>query len=175
VYSNTIFLSCLARNAQNTLTCKHSICDPCTVMHGCTPLTEPWSFSPTECPLCGSSNDVVFRLKPYAAGDTMPEYWWRKSLRHHGAQSTRDAIEAACTHYRLFRYCCWKPLWRFTHIWDILQGWIGDRWLLCLFTEVHSSGEASPQPATNPAELILHTWRRHQKVYSKMLSPASEA
>lgn len=68
VYSNVFCLSCLGREAQNTLSCGHSFCEPCTMIHGSTPPTECWTFSPSRCPLCKEPNGVAFRMKPYTAG-----------------------------------------------------------------------------------------------------------
>ena len=67
-YSNTTCLSCIARGPDNTLSCRHSLCDPCVVIHGQTTLEEPWNFILETCPLCNIPNKVNFVLKPYTAG-----------------------------------------------------------------------------------------------------------
>ena len=67
-YSNTTCLSCIARGPDNTLSCRHSLCDTCVVIHGRTTLEEPWNFILETCPLCNIPNKVNFVLKPYTAG-----------------------------------------------------------------------------------------------------------
>lgn len=68
VYSNVFCLSCFGREAQNTLTCGHSLCESCTMIHDKTPLPESWTRSPSACPLCLEPNRISFRIKPYTAG-----------------------------------------------------------------------------------------------------------
>ena len=68
MFSNTTCLSCLARSPQNSFNCGHSFCDSCVMIHGSTPITEPWCYTMGVCPLCGSSNDATFNFKPYTAG-----------------------------------------------------------------------------------------------------------
>ncbi|KAE9373848.1 hypothetical protein N431DRAFT_456575 [Stipitochalara longipes BDJ] len=65
-YSTKICLACLARQAQSTLTCGHSLCEPCTLIHGKTP--EFWNRWPRKCPLCQEPNEIHFQEKPYTAG-----------------------------------------------------------------------------------------------------------
>jgi hypothetical protein len=67
-YSNTTCLLCIARGPDNTLSCHHSLCDPCIIIYSRTTLEEPWNFILETCPLCNNSNKVNFILKPYTAG-----------------------------------------------------------------------------------------------------------
>jgi hypothetical protein len=67
-YSNTTCLSCIARGPDNTLSCRHALCDTCVIIHGRTTLEEPWNFILEICPLCNIPNKVNFVLKPYTAG-----------------------------------------------------------------------------------------------------------
>jgi hypothetical protein len=67
-YSNTTCFSCIARGPDNTLSCRHTLCDPCIIVHGRTTLEEPWNFILETCPFCNFPNKVNFILKPYTAG-----------------------------------------------------------------------------------------------------------
>jgi len=66
--SNRTCFVCLARRPENTLTCGHSLCDPCTIAYGVAPLNEPWNLLVAACPLCNTPNELNFILKPYTAG-----------------------------------------------------------------------------------------------------------
>ena len=69
IFNNKTCLSCIARPPEdNILDCGHALCDSCTVIHGHAALEEPWNFILDTCPLCGTSNEVNFLLKPYTAG-----------------------------------------------------------------------------------------------------------
>ena len=61
-------LTCLARRPENFLSCGHSLCDPCTIIHGSASCSEPWNISLRTCPLCNVPNIFNFVLKPYTAG-----------------------------------------------------------------------------------------------------------
>jgi hypothetical protein len=67
IYSNTTCLSCIARAPENTLSCRHSLCDPCTIIYGQEGYNEPWKFILKKCPLCSTPNSAIFTLKPYIA------------------------------------------------------------------------------------------------------------
>jgi hypothetical protein len=64
----TSCLACIAREPENTLSCKHCLCDPCIFIHGKKTRDEPWTFTLSKCPLCQYPNQIVFDLKPYTAG-----------------------------------------------------------------------------------------------------------
>ena len=68
LFSNHTCFSCLARPPENTLTCDHSLCDICTMSHGCELVNDPWTFQIQTCPFCNVSNQVAFKLKPATAG-----------------------------------------------------------------------------------------------------------
>lgn len=69
-YSASICLSCLARAPKraNTLSCRHSFCDPCIIIHGKPRPTDPWEYCLHACPLCQLPNERDVSLKPYTAG-----------------------------------------------------------------------------------------------------------
>jgi hypothetical protein len=67
-YSYQHCFSCFARGPENTLSCRHSLCDTCTIIHGDTEVNDPWKFILPTCPLCSLPNLIEFRLKPYTAG-----------------------------------------------------------------------------------------------------------
>jgi hypothetical protein len=50
------------------LTCGHSFCESCVVIHGVPIPKDPWSFSLDTCPLCQNRQVCRIRLKPYTAG-----------------------------------------------------------------------------------------------------------
>ena len=68
LYSNVTCISCLARRPENPLSCRHSFCDPCIVIHRQMYLEEPWRFVLSTCPLCEVANSTPVQIKPYTAG-----------------------------------------------------------------------------------------------------------
>jgi len=68
LYSHTTCFSCFARKCENTLSCRHSLCDTCIIIYGLTEPNDPWKFTLPACPLCDIPNLINFKLKPYTAG-----------------------------------------------------------------------------------------------------------
>lgn len=68
IYSNRNCLSCFARAPEDTLQCRHSMCEPCIMAYCEASDTEPSIFWPRQCPLCGEPNDRKFEHKPSTAG-----------------------------------------------------------------------------------------------------------
>jgi hypothetical protein len=68
IYSNRRCLSCFARTPEDTLQCRHSLCEPCIIAYGESSEAEPWTFWLGECPLCGEPNESKFEHKPPTAG-----------------------------------------------------------------------------------------------------------
>jgi hypothetical protein len=68
MYSNTTCYSCFARSPENTLDCHHSLCTQCTMTYGSSSVAEPWTFWPSNCPLCDEPNEEKFAQKPDTAG-----------------------------------------------------------------------------------------------------------
>ncbi len=66
--SNEDCYTCLARRPEKTLPCGHSLCELCIVCHGRSSLAEPDTVDFNECPLCGHTEAVTFKLKPPTAG-----------------------------------------------------------------------------------------------------------
>jgi len=68
IYSNKICFPCMARPAENTLTCNHVFCTPCIMEHGKANEAEPSTFWVAHCPLCCEPNNINFNFKPPTAG-----------------------------------------------------------------------------------------------------------
>ena len=69
IYNYKSCFACTVRGAENTLSCRHSLCDPCVMIHRrTTPLDDPWKFTLDKCPLCQGPNTIKFTIKPYTAG-----------------------------------------------------------------------------------------------------------
>ena len=50
------------------MTCRHAICDECTISVGKELESHAWTFMIPHCIFCGKANDRKFRLKPKTAG-----------------------------------------------------------------------------------------------------------
>ncbi|KAF7910009.1 uncharacterized protein EAF01_003727 [Botrytis porri] len=68
IYSNTTCFCCMARRPENTMSCRHAICDECTISVGKELELHAWTFLIPHCIFCGKANDRKFRLKPKTAG-----------------------------------------------------------------------------------------------------------
>jgi hypothetical protein len=68
LHSNSTCLACLQKQPENTLTCGHSICQPCTIAYSSPNEVEPWTDEVKTCPLCTDANTIVFYRKPDTAG-----------------------------------------------------------------------------------------------------------
>jgi hypothetical protein len=68
IHSNIVCFACLARKPENTLGCKHSLCDPCTLNHGSSSIQTLWTIKNNNCPLCNAKVDSIITLKPPTAG-----------------------------------------------------------------------------------------------------------
>ena len=66
MYSSKTCFACVARGAEKTLSCRHSLCELCIIRD-----TDPydlWECTPNRCILCQKPNTVTFSIKPYTAG-----------------------------------------------------------------------------------------------------------
>jgi hypothetical protein len=65
---NDSCLYCLRRSPQHVLSCRHSVCDNCTVAYGVPVLGEEYCFEMDTCLLCDDASYVTARLKPPTSG-----------------------------------------------------------------------------------------------------------
>ncbi|KAJ8067019.1 hypothetical protein OCU04_004399 [Sclerotinia nivalis] len=68
IYSNTTCFCCMARKPENTMSCRHTICDECTISIGEEVDSHAWTFLIPSCIFCGKTNSRKFSLKPRTAG-----------------------------------------------------------------------------------------------------------
>lgn len=66
--SSKTCLAYLARGAEKSLSCRHSLCKTCVIRDGRKDPYDPWDFMLDKCPLCQRQNTIMFSIKPYTAG-----------------------------------------------------------------------------------------------------------
>jgi hypothetical protein len=68
IFSNQFCSVCLLHKPEHVLKCRHAICDSCARAFGDPRLNEEYAYGFMDCICCGTSSNLLIRLKPPTAG-----------------------------------------------------------------------------------------------------------